>query len=576
MAEQRLNGISAARGIAIGPAYLIRDQVIEIDRDHVKEPSEEVDRLDRALQRASSEIKALKQKAQAETSAEEAAIFDAHALFLQDPALIEMAHEKLHAEGINAESAWEAAIEFQAAQLSTSESEYIRERSTDLRDVGRRVTRLLVGGAETDFSGLTRPSVIVARDLAPSDTVRLDKDLVLAFCTAEGGPTSHTAILARSLGIPAVVGLGEDFLHTTIDADLAVDGQRGLVIVDPSNASVQLLQRARQTIETQQAEDWAKAQEPAMSRDGRQVEIVANVGNQQDASLALDAGAEGIGLLRTEFLYMDRELGPSEEEQGASYKAILDVMEDRRVIVRTLDIGGDKDLPYIDLQPEDNPFLGVRALRLCFQHPDLLAMQLRSLLRVSWGHNVHIMFPMVATLEELRRAREALEEARRVVLGEGYRLPDRIPLGIMVEIPSVAVMADQFAREVDFFSIGTNDLTQYTFAAERTNAQVAHLTDALHPAVLRLIRQVVESAHRSGIWTGICGELAGDPDAIPLLLGLNLDELSMAPHSIPRAKAIIRTWDSQTASSLVEAALDTEDAQQVRNLVRQQADHQPE
>jgi phosphoenolpyruvate-protein phosphotransferase len=413
----------------------------------------------------------------------------------------------------------------------------------------------------------------VARDLTPSDTARLDKTFVLGFCTAEGGPTSHTAILAKALGLPAVVGIGEAALSIPNQAPLLVNGTTGEVVVNPDRATRQLFEVEQQKDQELARVALAEAGRPAVTIDGRHVEIAANVGNPQDAETALEYGAEGIGLLRTEFLYLDRAMAPDEEEQLSAYNEILDSMGERPVIARTLDVGGDKELPYIDLGREANPFLGWRAIRMCLDQPDMFKIQLRALLRASPGHDLRIMFPMIATVKEVRDAHALLDEARREVQESGAETAPSIQVGIMVEVPSVVVMADQFAKEVDFFSIGTNDLTQYTMAAERTNDKVARLLDHCHPAILRQVKMVITAAHNAGIWVGLCGEMAGDPDAIPILLGLELDEFSMAPPRIPHAKAILRTWSMDDACELAAAALAMEDAFEVRALVRK---HQPE
>jgi phosphoenolpyruvate-protein phosphotransferase len=434
--------------------------------------------------------------------------------------------------------------------------------------VGQRVLRTLLGRSALPGLALKKPSVIVARDLAPSQTVSLEKRLVLAFCTAEGGPTSHTAILSRALGLPAVVGLGRDILEVAEGATLLVDGDRGEAILEPDERSLQAFnERGRQARQKAEAEQ-ARASEPAVTRDGHRVEIVANVGSSADAETALACGAEGIGLLRTEFLYLDRQVAPSEAEQGFAYDSILDIMGQRPVVVRTLDVGGDKSLPYLDLGHEANPFLGWRAIRMCLDRPDFFKTQLRALLRSGAGHDLRIMFPMVSTLEEVRKAKVLLAEAQDEAQAAGHPVAEGVQVGIMVEVPSVAVLADLFASEVDFFSIGTNDLTQYTMAAERTNNRVAHLSDALHPAVLRQIQRVIAAGHEAGIWVGVCGELAGDPEGVPVLLGLGLDEFSMSPPLIPRAKAILRRWTLTEARQLAEEALKLDTAGGVRELVQ--------
>jgi phosphoenolpyruvate-protein phosphotransferase len=561
-------GIPASPGISHGPAFIYLVQDLIVPRRKIQDSEGELKRLDKAITIASEQIASLQTKAETETGTEEAAIFEAHALFLQDPTLITAVHEAIQGQSLNAEAAWIDAIKANASNLEALEDEYFRARAADVRDVGQRVLRILLGVAESDLTDLTKPSIVVAHDLTPSDTVRLDKSLVTGFCTAEGGPTSHTAILAKALGLPAVVGIGRSILDLKYGDPLLVDGGRGEVIAFPDEKTIQEFETRRQKIEAQALAELETANEPAITTDGRQVEVVANIGSPQEAQIALDHGAEGIGLLRTEFLYLDRHEAPNEEEQLAAYEAILDVMEDRPVVVRTIDVGGDKELPYLDLGIEANPFLGWRAIRMSLDKPDLFKTQLRALWRASPSHDLRIMFPMIATLDEVRRAQVLLQEAHDEVLAAGYDVAGRIQVGIMVEVPSVAVLADLFAREVDFFSIGTNDLTQYTLAAERTNEKVAHLGDACHPAVLRQIQRILEAAHEEGIWVGLCGELAGDPDAVPILLGLELDEFSMAPSSIPHAKTIIRNWSQSDAQSLATEVLDLDSAEAVREYVR--------
>jgi phosphoenolpyruvate-protein phosphotransferase len=402
----------------------------------------------------------------------------------------------------------------------------------------------------------------------PSDTVRLDKDFVLGFCTAEGGPTSHTAILSKALGLPAVVGVGHEILNIDRQAILVIDGGSGDVIINPDKSTLKSVQKKRKAAMHIAKLDLKKAHKPAATQDGVTVEVVANIGNPDDAVIALEDGAEGVGLLRTEFLYLDRKTAPNETEQLKAYKSILDIMGTRPVIIRTLDVGGDKELPYLNLGREANPFLGWRAIRMCLDKPDFFKVQLRALLRASPGHDLRIMFPMIATLEEVRKAQNLLNQARDEVTSAGYPIAENIQVGIMVEIPSTVILADLFAREVDFFSIGTNDLTQYTMAAERTNDRVAYLGDACHPAVLREIQTVIKAAHSAGIWVGLCGELAGDPEAIPILLGLGLDEFSMAPPLIPHAKAIIRNCSMDKARQLASKVVDLATAAEVRQHAR--------
>ena len=565
---RKLKGIPASPGIAIGPAYIFQETELKIDKKTISDTSAELKRFEEATQIALEQIKAIREKAESETSSEEAAIFDAHAMFLKDPTLIDAVRQAIEKHAINAEAAINEAVETHAQTLESMEDEYFRARAADIRDVGRRVVCILLGFDEADLSNLNQPSIIIARDLTPSDTVRLDKSLVLGFCTAAGGPTSHTAIIAKALDLPAVVGAGNDVLDVPSSSLILLDGQKGEIVVDPKKALQLEFAERKRGYETRSSGELENAFDTAVTLDGFEIEVVANVGNLQDAQMALERGAEGIGLLRTEFLYLDRATAPDEEEQLAAYDQILDLMGKRPVVVRTLDVGGDKELPYLDLGQEANPFLGWRAIRMCLDQPGFFKIQLRALLRSSPGHDLRIMFPMIATLEEVRSAKALLDESRDEVCADGAAVAESIQLGIMVEIPSVAVLADRFAKEVDFFSIGTNDLTQYTMAAERTNEKVAHLGDACHPAVLRQIRSVLRAAHSEGIWVGLCGELAGDPDAIPILLGLGLDEFSMAPASIPRAKTILRRWSKADAEKLAGEVLDFDSAEDVRERVR--------
>jgi len=564
---QKIKGIAASPGIAFGPAYVYQDQTIDVLEQIVEDAQSELSRLEKALHMAKGQIEQLMHQAQNQVGDEEAAIFEAHALFLEDPELLKTVRSTIESKRVNCEFAWKAAIEAHAQQLDALEDEYFQARAADLRDVGSRVLRLLLGIEDVDLSGLRQPSIIIAKDLTPSDTVRLDKSLVVGFCTAEGGPTSHTAILAKALALPAVVGVGEELLSIQGGTALILDGEAGFIIVDPDQDTKTASQIRMEELQTQAEIDRSSATEPATTKDGIRVEVVANIGRPEEAADSLELGAEGIGLLRTEFLYLDKVVAPDEEQQHSAYREILDVMGHRPVVARTLDVGGDKPLPYLDLGQESNPFLGWRAIRMCLDREDFFKIQLRALLRASPGHDLRIMFPMIATLGELHKAKGLIEEARQEVVRGGGQVSDDIQIGIMVEVPSVVVMADQFASQVDFFSIGTNDLTQYTMAAERTNEKVAYLGDALHPAILRQIKAVIDAAHEQGIWVGLCGELAGDPQGIPILLGLGLDEFSMAPSLIPRAKAIIRTWNMSQSKELANTAVNLDSAEAVREYV---------
>ncbi len=565
---QTLTGIPASRGIALGPAFQFLRPVLTVTSYPVKDPMVEWARFEAALLVAREQLADVQASATASHGAEEAAIFEAQAMMLDDPDLMEAVRLAIRQEGINAEAALSAAAESYAEALAALDDEYLRARAADVRDVANRVLRVLLNVAESPTAGLKTPSIILAADLAPSDTVMLDKTLVLGFCTAAGGATSHTAILARGLGLPAVVGAGEALLALPNAAPLILDGSAGLVVVDPDAPTLAAFRQKQAGAEAAEAVARSRALEPAITRDGRRVEVVANIGNVAGAHTALAAGAEGVGLLRTEFLFLERANLPTEEEQYRAYKAIGDAFGGLPVVLRTLDVGGDKELPYLNTPAEQNPFLGVRAIRLCLARPELFKPQLRAALRAGAGNGLKLMFPMVATVGEVRQARALLEACRAELRAEGQPVAEALEVGIMIEIPAAAVVADQLAKVVDFFSIGTNDLSQNTMAAERTNAGVASLANAFQPAVLRLIRQVIDAAHAAGKWVGLCGELAGEPLAIPILLGLGLDEFSMNAPAIPTAKEVLRTLHTQEARVIAAAALALENAEEVQALVR--------
>jgi len=481
------------------------------------------------------------------------------------------AAEKGIAAGKTAAAAWQQAIEDQAAMLEALNDPIFSARAIDLRDVGQRVVRLLAGKSN-EMPLPDEPSIVVAYELTPSQTILLPKDLVRGFCTVQGSKTSHVAILARGLGLPAVVGLPEDFLETVSTGDmLIVDGDEGVVILNPDEATLAVYQQKAAAEAERQAAAQALGSGPAVTPDGQRVEVAANLGGggEEEARRAVALGAEGVGLLRTEFLYMERHTPPNEDEQTAAYAAYIRALEGRPVVFRTVDIGGDKALPYLDLPAEANPFLGKRGIRLALAQPDLFRTQLRAILRAGAGTQgvVKIMFPMVATLEEVRQAKVHLEAARQSLEAEGVPFAQDVEVGIMVEIPAAALMADAFATEVDFFSIGTNDLSQYTLAADRTHPEVGKMADALHPAVLRLIARVVEAAHAEDVWVGVCGELAGDPLATPVLLGLGVDELSMAAPAIPEVKAQVRRWSVAEAAALACEVLALPSVQAVREML---------
>jgi phosphoenolpyruvate-protein phosphotransferase len=562
---KELKGIPAAPGLARGVSRQWKDVTLEVPSFKPVDPAAEKIRLAQARWEAGRQLQALVARVSKQVGEAEAVLFEAQAMFLNDTALVGRAESKIDS-GLNAEQAWQQACEHFASQLEGLPDETLQARAADVRDVGRRVFETLLG-IQTGFK-LDDQSILLARDLVPSQTVALDTSKVLAFCTAEGGATSHTAILAKALGIPAVVGIGDELLQIPDGRILLVDGTAGLVASDPDP---ELLAKFEQRIQAEQVRRQLETElsdRPAMTRDGHRVEVAANVGSVEDARKALEHNAEGIGLLRTEFLFLNRKTPPDEQTQFAAYKTILDLMDSRPVVVRTLDVGGDKEVPYYDFGPEANPFLGYRAIRISLDRPVEFKSQLRALLRAGVGHDLRIMFPMIAMLAEVHQAKEMIEEARAELRSDRIAVVESVQVGIMVEIPAVAMLAERFAPEVDFFSIGTNDLTQYTFAAERGNKRVSHLNDPCHPAILRQIEQVVKAAHVHGKWVGVCGEMAGDLQAVPILLGLGVDELSMSPAQIPGAKQIIRQWSLADAQKLAGQALDLDSSEAVRKTVR--------
>lgn len=563
-------GLAASAGIAIGPAlvYLPEEKSRQTPTGPV-DPTSEFARLDQAIAEAQKQLSSIYEKSVAEVGEEAAAIFLAHQEFLSDPELLEEVRRQIQVQQLPADTAVETAFEMYAQQLEALEDPYYQERALDLRDVSRRLGRILAGVQDQEtLTTLNSPVIVIARDLTPSDTAQMNKRMVLGFCTATGGLTSHTAIIARILGIPAVVGIGESILTVPPGAPLIVDGHAGLVIENAGEETTRRYAQQRDAEIEKQKKEKAAAHRPAATADGHRVEVVANIADAASAQIALDFGAEGVGLFRTEYLFLNRQNVPSEEEQYRDYRAVADVLGDRPLIIRTLDIGGDKQLPYLNIGQEANPFLGWRAIRLCLDNPHIFEPQLRAILRASVARNVQIMFPMIATLEEVQRAKEILRRVQRQLAQEGIPFDPKTQVGIMVEVPSAAVIADVLAPEVDFFSIGTNDLIQYTMACDRINEKVAYLYDPLHPAVLRLIQNVIQAAHRAGKWVGMCGEMAGDLEAIPVLLGLGLDEFSMNAPTIPAAKALIASLTLAQAQEIAQSALAKNTAEEVRTYLR--------
>jgi len=573
----RLNGTPASSGIAIGYAKVLRAETesSEIRKIDPAQAEAEAAQFDAAVASAAAELEAIRAKLLGEGKTHEAEIFEAHAFLLEDEELVGAAREKIVVESYEAASAILETAQEVAEVLGALDDPYLRERSADVLDVGRRIARLLRGGqsdgaekgaAEGASSG--GRMILIAEDLTPSETAGLDASAVAGFATAVGGATSHSAIIARSGGFPAVVGIGADLMTIRDGQLIVVDGGSGVVLVDP-DAAVLADYEARRTADSgRQAAYEAYRDRPSVSADGVRVELVANIGSAADAKEAKRKGAEGVGLFRTEFLYMGRDELPSEDEQYEAYREVAETFgASAPVVIRTMDIGGDKELPLLELEKEDNPFLGYRAIRISLDRPEMFKTQLRAILRASAHGNVKTMFPMIATLREWRAAKALLEEAKRELSGQGIPFNPEMETGIMIEIPAAAMMADRFAREVDFFSIGTNDLVQYAMAADRMNPKLSTLSDPFHPAVLRLVDRVIRAAHEQGKWVGMCGEMAGHPLALPILLGMGLDEFSMSASAVTRARWLLARLHRDRISSLATAVLDVDDAAEVKELV---------
>ncbi|MEH7220485.1 phosphoenolpyruvate--protein phosphotransferase [Bacillus toyonensis] len=563
-----IKGIAASPGIAIAKVFRLENPELIVEKIAVTDTDQEVESFEHAIRTSKSELEGIKEHARKELGEDKAEIFAAHLLVLRDPELINPIKDKIKYEQVNAEFALNEVATMFVNLFETMENEYMKERATDIRDVTKRILSHLLGVTIANPSMISEEIVIVAEDLTPSDTAQLNRKYVKDFITDIGGRTSHSAIIACSMEIPAVVGTKRVTNDIENGVLVIVDGLDGKVIVNPTEDVVKIYEDKKAVYEAPKAE-WAKlVNEPTLSSDGHHVEIFANIGTPEDVKGVLENGGEGVGLYRTEILYMGRDTLPTEEEQFEAYKTVLKRMEGKPVVVRTLDIGGDKELLYLNLPKEMNPFLGFRAIRLCLEMQDMFRTQLRALLRASVNGNLKIMFPMIATLDEFRQAKAILIEEKEKLQAEGTTVAESIEVGMMVEIPSSAIMAHMFAKEVDFFSIGTNDLIQYTMAADRMNERVSYLYQPYNPAILRLIKNVIDAAHKEGKWAGICGEMAGDEIAIPILLGLGLDEFSMNATSILRARNQILKLSKAEINLVIEHILNMTTCEEVERFVK--------
>ena len=533
-------GTGASPGIAIGKVLVVEHGELEIQKVSISNIEEEVARLDKAVEVSKEELTKVKEKALLELGEHEAEIFEAHLLVLEDPELIDSAKAKIKDEQVNADYALKEIRDMFVGMFESMDNEYMRERAADIKDVTNRIIRHLLGVKIVDLAALEEEVILVAHDLTPSDTATMNKSKVLGFLTDIGGRTSHTAIMARTLEIAAVVGL-TDITTKANDGDYIVfNGDTGEVILNPDEETIDKYTKLKNEFEEYRKSLELLKGKPSQTTDKRHVELAGNIGSPNDVEGLIKNDAEGVGLYRTEFLYMDKEDGfPTEEEQYEAYKAVLEGMDNKPIVIRTLDIGGDKELPYFDMEPEMNPFLGYRAIRICLDRKDIFKTQLRALYRASVHGTLRIMFPMISSLEELLAAKEVVAEVKEELKSEGIAYADNVEVGMMIEIPSAAVISDILAKHVDFFSIGTNDLIQYTCAVDRMNQKISYLYNQFNPAVLRLIKTVIDNAHAEGKWVGMCGESAGDQRMIPILLGFGLDEFSMSPISILPARKLI-------------------------------------
>ena len=532
-------GIGASKGYAIGYAFIKKDEEVKIEERIVENIDEELARLKAATDATRAQLEKIKDKAEKEMGAEKAAVFESHMMLLDDPEFTGAIEMNVSNNKVNAEKALNDVLDMYVAIFGSMEDEYMKERIADVKDVGARILKNLAGVDTEGLASVGENTIVIAHDLTPSDTAQLDRSKVVAFLTNIGGRTSHSAIMARTLEIPAVVGLGtitEDVKNGDL---LIVDGNTGDVIVNPDEATVKEYEAKKEAYLKEKEELKKLIDVKVKTKSGKRIEVCGNIGKPEDVDAVMANGADGVGLFRTEFLYMDRDDMPSEEEQYEAYKYVAEKVGEKLGIVRTLDIGGDKKLSYLPLPEEENPFLGYRAIRLCLDRKDIFKVQLRAILRGSAHGNLAIMFPMISSLEEFFQAKEVLAECMAELKAEGKAYNENIKTGIMVEIPAAAVMADEFAKHVDFFSIGTNDLIQYTLAADRMNEKISYLYNPMHPAVLRLIKMTIDGAHKHGKWVGMCGEMAGDEAAIPTLVEYGLDEFSMSATSILTAKKII-------------------------------------
>lgn len=566
--SNQISGIAASNGIAIAKVYMLVDPDLSFKEVTITDTNREVERLHDSFNDSKKDLEIIKQHAIKSLGEEEAEVFEAHITILADPELIGAIETKINDEKVNAESAVKTVTDMYIGMFEAmTDNTYMQERAGDIRDVTKRVMSHLLGVTLPSPSLIDSTSIVVSHDLTPSDTAQLDRQFVKAFITDIGGRTSHSAIMSRTLEIPAIVGTGD---ATTLikDGDMViVDGNTGDIIIDPSDAEIKHYQAEAAKFAAEQAEWKALKDAKTVSADGKHFDIAANIGTPDDLAGVVDNGGEAIGLFRSEFLYMNSAELPTEDEQFESYKKVAEGMNGKQVVVRTMDIGGDKHLPYLPLPDEMNPFLGYRAIRISLDRQEIFRTQLRALLRASNYGKIAIMFPMIATVNEFKQARAIYDEERQKLIDEGQPVADNIEVGMMMEIPAAVIIADKLAKYADFFSIGTNDLIQYTFAADRGNEHVSYLYQPYNPSLLRLVKQVIDTAHAEGKWAGMCGEMAGDQIAVPILMGLGLDEFSMSATSMLQTRSLMKRLNTEDVKVLAEKALEAESNEEVQKLV---------
>lgn len=562
-----MKGLGVSPGIGIGKAFVIEKKLMNVKKIYVEDSNKEIERLKNAIELGKKQLDELYAKTLKDVGEKEAQIFKSHELMLEDDTFISEVEDKIKNEKSNAEHAINEVSNFYIKMFENIEDEYLRERSEDIKDVMHRVIKILLGVKSTDLSKLDKDSIVIAKDLTPSDTAQFEKGKIAAMITEMGGKTSHAAIIARIMGIPTVVGL-DNITEKIKDDDVIIcDGKTGKVLINPNEKQLFYYTQKKSKLEEIYNELKKQIGLPTITKDGFEVSLSANIGTPNDVANVLENDAEGIGLFRSEFIFMNREKQPSEDEQFEEYKEVLQRMGDKPVIIRTLDVGGDKNVPYFDIPKEMNPFMGYRAIRLCLGNVDVFRTQLRAILRASVYGNVKIMFPMISTMKELRDAKKIFEASKQELTKEGIPYSNNIEIGIMIEIPSAAIISDLLAKEVDFFSIGTNDLIQYTLAVDRMNSKLSHLYSQYHPAMLRLIKGIIENAHNAGIWVGMCGEAAGDPKLIPIFLGMGLDEFSMNAPSILSSRYIIRNLNKSEMEKIAEGTLNLDTAVEVEEYL---------